>query len=187
MSKYLHGEICVYFATDSVENLAANRQNRFINRYGETDNLLSMSDVVLIRLACFAIFLLRLFNFWIYSFIFCYHIRRWNKAVYNIADITYTTKCYNNKQPASSPLRVSFCHIRQVAPMYIPGHKTFGFLVRREFSPQTAPQAFLQGSRLYTAHTHTGKHTDIHLKHKTRMTTVVASPVKQQQKEHRVF
>ena len=63
MSKYLHGEICVYFATDSVENLAANRQNRFINRYGETDNLLSMSDVVLIRLACFAIFLLRLFNF----------------------------------------------------------------------------------------------------------------------------
>jgi len=40
MSKVLYSEICVHFGIDSVENLIANRRNRFINRYGETDNYL---------------------------------------------------------------------------------------------------------------------------------------------------
>jgi len=40
MSKDLYSEICVHFGIDSVENLIANRRNRFINRYGETDNYL---------------------------------------------------------------------------------------------------------------------------------------------------
>ena len=38
MSNDLHSEICVYFGI--VENLVANRQNRFINSYGKTDNFL---------------------------------------------------------------------------------------------------------------------------------------------------
>jgi len=40
MSKDLDSEICVHFGIDCVENLVANRRNRFINRYGETDNYL---------------------------------------------------------------------------------------------------------------------------------------------------
>ena len=40
MSKDLHIEISEHFGIKSVENLVANRRNRFINRYGETDNYL---------------------------------------------------------------------------------------------------------------------------------------------------
>jgi len=60
MSKKIYSEICVHFGMDSVENLDANRRNRFINRYAEAD---AMWNVVLIRFACFVVFLLRLFNF----------------------------------------------------------------------------------------------------------------------------
>jgi len=38
MSKDLCCEICAHFGIDSVENLVANRRNRFINRYGDRDN-----------------------------------------------------------------------------------------------------------------------------------------------------
>jgi len=38
MSKDLYSEIYVHFGIDSVENLVANRRNRFINGHGETDN-----------------------------------------------------------------------------------------------------------------------------------------------------
>jgi len=38
MSKDLYIEISAHFGIDSVENLVADRRNRFINRYGETDN-----------------------------------------------------------------------------------------------------------------------------------------------------
>ena len=37
MSKDLYIEISAYFGIESVENLIADRRNRFINRYGETD------------------------------------------------------------------------------------------------------------------------------------------------------
>jgi len=37
MSKDLYSEISAQFGIDSVENLVANRRNRFINRYGETE------------------------------------------------------------------------------------------------------------------------------------------------------
>ena len=40
MSKDLYSEISAQFGIDSVENLVANRRNRFINRHGETDNYL---------------------------------------------------------------------------------------------------------------------------------------------------
>ena len=40
MSKDLYSEMCVHFGIDSVENLVADRRNRFNNRYGETDNYL---------------------------------------------------------------------------------------------------------------------------------------------------
>ena len=33
-------EISAHFGIESVENLIANRRNRFINRYGKTDNYL---------------------------------------------------------------------------------------------------------------------------------------------------
>ena len=36
--KDLYIEVSAHFGIESVENLAANRRNRFINRYGETDN-----------------------------------------------------------------------------------------------------------------------------------------------------
>ena len=41
MSKDLQGAyivISAHFGIESAENLVANRRNRFINRYGETDN-----------------------------------------------------------------------------------------------------------------------------------------------------
>jgi len=40
MSKDLYIEISAHFGIESVENLVANRLNRFINRYGKTDNYL---------------------------------------------------------------------------------------------------------------------------------------------------
>ena len=40
MSKELYIEISAHFGIESVENLVAKRRNRFINRYGETDNYL---------------------------------------------------------------------------------------------------------------------------------------------------
>jgi len=40
MSKDLYIEISADFGIESVENLIADRRNRFINRYGETDNYL---------------------------------------------------------------------------------------------------------------------------------------------------
>jgi len=41
MSKDLYIEISAHFGIESVENLiVGDRQNRFINRYGETDNYL---------------------------------------------------------------------------------------------------------------------------------------------------
>jgi len=38
MSEDLYSEICVHFGVDSVVNFVANRRNRFIKKYGETDN-----------------------------------------------------------------------------------------------------------------------------------------------------
>jgi len=40
VSKDLYFEISAHFGIESVENLVANRRNRFINRCGETDNYL---------------------------------------------------------------------------------------------------------------------------------------------------
>jgi len=40
MSKDACIEISAHFGIESVENLVANRRNRFINRCGETDNCL---------------------------------------------------------------------------------------------------------------------------------------------------
>ena len=40
VSKDLYFEISAHFGIESVENLVANRRNRFINRCGETDNCL---------------------------------------------------------------------------------------------------------------------------------------------------
>ena len=42
MSKNLYIEISAHFGIESVENLVANRRNRFINRYGEKDDLCQM-------------------------------------------------------------------------------------------------------------------------------------------------
>jgi len=38
MSNDLYIEISAHFGIESVENLVANRRNRFINIYGEIDN-----------------------------------------------------------------------------------------------------------------------------------------------------
>ena len=38
MSKDLYTEINAHFGIESVENLVANRRNRFTSRYGDTDN-----------------------------------------------------------------------------------------------------------------------------------------------------
>ena len=40
MSKDLYIETSAQFCIESVENLVADRRNRFNNRYGETDNYL---------------------------------------------------------------------------------------------------------------------------------------------------
>ena len=61
MSKDLYIEISAHFGTESVENLIADRRNRFINRYGETDNYLCQMLSWLIHLSDCIFYLLRLF------------------------------------------------------------------------------------------------------------------------------
>jgi len=51
MSKDLYIEISAHFGIESVQNLVANRRNRFINRYGETDNYLCRMLRWLVRLS----------------------------------------------------------------------------------------------------------------------------------------
>jgi len=51
MSKDLYIEISALFGIESVENLVAIRRNRFINRYGETDNYLCQMLRWLVRLS----------------------------------------------------------------------------------------------------------------------------------------
>jgi len=46
MSKDLYIKISTHFGIESVENLVANRRNRFINRYGETDNYLGLCQML---------------------------------------------------------------------------------------------------------------------------------------------
>jgi len=63
MSKDLYIEISSHFGTESVENVIADRRNRFINRYGETDNYLNVkccADWFICLIVLF--YLLRLFN-----------------------------------------------------------------------------------------------------------------------------
>ena len=65
MSKNLCIEISGHFSIESVENFVANRQNRFINRYGETyDNyylcqmlrwLVRMSDCIFLFIALISV------------------------------------------------------------------------------------------------------------------------------------
>jgi len=51
MSKDLYIEISALFGIESVENLIADRRNRFINRYGETDNYLCQTLRWLVHLS----------------------------------------------------------------------------------------------------------------------------------------
>ena len=46
MSKDLYIEISAHFGIESVENLIADRRNRFINRYGETDDFLGLCQML---------------------------------------------------------------------------------------------------------------------------------------------
>ena len=49
MSKDLYIEISAHFGIESVENLIADRRNRFINRYGETDNYLFIIIIIYVK------------------------------------------------------------------------------------------------------------------------------------------
>ena len=63
MSKDLYIEINAHFGIKSVENLVASRRNRFINRYGETDNYLCQMLRCLVRLSdCIFIYCVRLIS-----------------------------------------------------------------------------------------------------------------------------
>ena len=46
MSKDLYIEISAHFGIESVENLIADRRNRFINRYSETGNYLGLCQML---------------------------------------------------------------------------------------------------------------------------------------------
>ena len=70
---YLYIEISAHFGIDSVENLIADRRNRFINRYGETQ--LFMSNVTLTGSICLIVFFIYcvcLFPFAKFFFFFIY-------------------------------------------------------------------------------------------------------------------
>jgi len=63
MSKDLYIEISAHLGIESVENLVANRRNRFINRYDETDNYLCQMLRWLVRLSgCIVIYCVYLFS-----------------------------------------------------------------------------------------------------------------------------
>jgi len=83
MSKDLHSEMCVHFGIDSVENLVANRRNRFNNRYGKTDNYLRQMSCWLVSFVSLYFYCVCLISVsGIYSFISCYDIRMWNLLYY---------------------------------------------------------------------------------------------------------
>jgi len=72
MSKDLYIEISAHFGIESVENLIADRRNRFINRYGETENTIyvkccadwfNLSDCIFYCVCLFFIVYFRLLNF----------------------------------------------------------------------------------------------------------------------------
>ena len=55
MSKDLYIEIGAHFCIESVENLVANRRNRFINSYSETDNFIYVKRCA-DRFVCLSVF-----------------------------------------------------------------------------------------------------------------------------------
>jgi len=58
MSKELYCEISAHIGTDSVENLVANRRNRFIKRYGETEyQTIIYANCCADRIGCLGVFL----------------------------------------------------------------------------------------------------------------------------------
>ena len=69
MSKDLYSEMCVHFGIDSVENLVADRRNRFIKRCGETDNYFCQMLRWYVSLV-WLYFLLHSFNFCL-LYLFC--------------------------------------------------------------------------------------------------------------------
>ena len=71
MPKDLYIDISAHFGTESVENLIADRRNRFINRYGETDNYLCQMLRWLVHLSDCIFYLLRLFNLFAKFFHLC--------------------------------------------------------------------------------------------------------------------
>jgi len=98
MSNDLYIEISAHFGIESVENLIADRRNRSINRYGETDNYLCQMLRWLVQFVwlyflfiVFVYFRLLIFSF--FSFMLCYHICWWNKVVYNarLTKLTYVS------------------------------------------------------------------------------------------------
>jgi len=52
MSKDLYIEISAHFGIESVEKMIADRRNRFINRYGETDNYLFIIIIIIYVKSC---------------------------------------------------------------------------------------------------------------------------------------
>jgi len=56
MSKNLYIETSAHFGIESVENLVANRRNRFINRYSEKDDLCQMLRKLVRLSGCIFIF-----------------------------------------------------------------------------------------------------------------------------------
>jgi len=85
MSKDLYIETSAHFGIECVENLVANRLNRFINRYCETDDyyLCQMLRWLFRLSGCIFYCVCLLSVCWIYSFICVrlYHRRWWNKVV----------------------------------------------------------------------------------------------------------
>jgi len=74
MSKDLYIVISAHFGIESVENLIADRRNRFINRFGETDNYLCQMLRWLVQFVWlyFSIYCVCLFPFAKFFFFFIY-------------------------------------------------------------------------------------------------------------------
>jgi len=82
MSKKIYSEICVHFGMDSVENLDANRRNRFINRYALSRRYVKCCADSFRLFRCIFDCVCLIYVCCIY---FLYHIRRRNRAVYIMA------------------------------------------------------------------------------------------------------
>jgi len=120
ISKDLYIEISAHFGIESVENLIADRRNRFITRYGEIDNYLCQMLRWLVQFV------------WLYFFIYCvclFPFAKFFSFFHLCCATTYVgeIKLYDSdfrgregKCPGCKYSTITFIHVASICPVVLP-------------------------------------------------------------------